>query len=96
MPLNVWNNLTEVTVIAYYIVGGKNSPLKEGWGSMQDKEQELYHRYNVLPTEELQDILYDIEMSASLTLGMNVSIDRLHKSVLRKILQERGVKVDQG
>lgn len=63
---------------------------------MKQTEQELYRRYNVLPTEELEDILYDIEMSASLTLGMNVSTDRLHKSVLRKILQERGEKADLG
>jgi hypothetical protein len=59
---------------------------------MKHLEEELYRRYRDLPTEELEDILYDIEMSASLTLGMNVSIDRLHKNVLRKILQERGRK----
>ncbi|HBI05416.1 MAG TPA: hypothetical protein DDY49_15480 [Paenibacillaceae bacterium] len=63
---------------------------------MNQSEQELYRRYSLLPTEELEDILYDIEVSASLTLGMNTSIDRLHKSVLRKLLQERGVKVDLG
>jgi hypothetical protein len=62
-------------------------------GSMNHDEQELYRRYSLLPTEELEDILYDIEISAALTLGMNVSTDRLHKTVLRKILQERGVKV---
>lgn len=51
----------------------------------------LYDRYNALPTGELEDILYDIEMSAALTLGMNTYTEQQHKQVLRKILQERGV-----
>lgn len=60
-----------------------------------DPSTELYQRYNQLPTAELEDILFDIEISASLTLGMNVSVDRMHKTVLRKILQERGVDISK-
>lgn len=60
---------------------------------MSISEGELYQRYLQLPTEELEDILFDIEVSASLTLGMNVSVERMHKEVLRKILQERGVEL---
>jgi hypothetical protein len=54
---------------------------------------DLYERYNKLPTSELEDILYDIEMSAALTLGMNTYIELQHKQALRKILKERGVDV---
>lgn len=60
-----------------------------------DPSEELYQRYNQLPTAELEDILFDIEISASLTLGMNVSVDRMHKTVLWKILQERGVDISK-
>ncbi|GEN35770.1 hypothetical protein [Aneurinibacillus danicus] len=55
----------------------------------------LYDRYNSLPTNELEDILYDIEMSAALTLGMNTYTERQHKQVLRQILKERGVDVNR-
>lgn len=54
----------------------------------------LYERYRGLPTNELEDILYDIEMSASLTLGMNTATERDHKEVLRRILRERGVDLN--
>ncbi|MFT9850201.1 hypothetical protein [Aneurinibacillus sp. REN35] len=55
----------------------------------------LYDRYNVLSTSELEDILYDIEMSAALTLGMNTYTEQQHKQVLRQILQERGVDLSR-
>ncbi|WCK52477.1 hypothetical protein PP175_13530 [Aneurinibacillus sp. Ricciae_BoGa-3] len=55
----------------------------------------LYARYNDLPTQELEDILYDIEVSAALTLGMNTFLESQHKQVLRKILTERGVDVNK-
>lgn len=54
----------------------------------------LYERYRALPTNELEDILYDIEMSAALTLGMNTYTEQKHKEVLRRILSERGVDVN--
>jgi hypothetical protein len=57
--------------------------------------ENLYARYSSLPTQELEDILYDIEVSAALTLGMNTFIETQHKQVLRKILTERGVDVNK-
>jgi flavorubredoxin len=57
--------------------------------------KELYERYKNLPTSELEDILYDIEMSAALTLGMNTYTEQQHKQVLRQILKERGVDVQR-
>jgi flavorubredoxin len=55
----------------------------------------LYERYKDLPTSELEDILYDIEMSAALTLGMNTYTEQQHKEVLRQILRERGVDISR-
>lgn len=55
----------------------------------------LYERYNNMPTSELEDILYDIEMSAALTLGMNTYTEQQHKQVLRQILKERGVDINR-
>ncbi|MCI1695517.1 hypothetical protein [Aneurinibacillus aneurinilyticus] len=55
----------------------------------------LYERYNAMPTNELEDILYDIEMSAALTLGMNTYTEQQHKQVLRQILKERNVDISR-
>ncbi|WP_027414994.1 hypothetical protein [Aneurinibacillus terranovensis] len=57
--------------------------------------EDLYTRYNRMPTNELEDILYDIEVSAALTLGMNTYLEMKHKQVLRQILKERGVDVNK-
>ncbi|AMA73049.1 MULTISPECIES: hypothetical protein [Aneurinibacillus] len=59
------------------------------------EHKSLYERYSSLPTSELEDILYDIEMSAALTLGMNTYTEQQHKQVLRQILRERGVDINR-